>query len=117
MDTLLDLLPEMQRLGSREAVRWSNGLRTWIWSYADLYKRAAAFSNYLEQAGLHKGDRVMIWGENRPEWLAAFWGSVVRGIEVVPVDFRFSVDLVDRIRKEAHPKILVYGSSVDASLF
>src|SRR5205809_7796124 len=114
MDTLFQVVVEIERLGAREAIRWSNGLRTWQWSYRDLYLRLAAFAEALQQRGIKKGDRIMSWGENRPEWIAAFWGAVVRGVEVVPVDFRFSTDLVQRIERESKPKLLVHGGSVDA---
>ena len=115
MDTLLDLLPEIERLGSREAVRWSNGLRTWIWTYADLYARIGSFAQWLDHRGIVKGDRIMIWGENRAEWLTAYWAAIARGIEVVPVDFRFSLDLVQRIQGECRAKLIVHGYSVDAT--
>jgi long-chain acyl-CoA synthetase len=114
MHTLLELLPCFSRHRSREAVAWSNGLRTWKWSYGNLLGSIGAFANWLDQRGFRKGDRLMIWGENRPEWLAAFWGAVVRGVAVVPVDFRFSPELAVRIQKESRPKLLVYGSSVEA---
>src|SRR5205085_8993918 len=115
METLAEVVTEIERLGGREAVRWSNGLRTWTWTYRDLYLRIAAFGESLEKRGVRKGDRVMIWGENRPEWIAAFWGAVIRGVEVVPVDFRFSTNLLQRIEQESHPRLLVHGDTVDAS--
>src|SRR5262249_33952231 len=100
---------------TREAVRWSNGLRTWTWTYRDLYRCIAAFAKFLEDRDLRKGDRVLIWGENRLEWIAAFWGGVVRGVEVVPVDFRFSSQLVRRIAAESNPVLLVHGNTVEAT--
>src|ERR1019366_10069406 len=87
------------------------------WSYDELAIGTASFSHGLADHGLSKGDRVLIWGENRPEWLAAFWGAVALGIEVVPVDFRFSVALVQRISVEVKAKALVHGNSVDADTF
>ena len=77
MNTLLDLTSRMRQLGSREAIRWSNGLRRWMWTYADLCGAAGAFSNWLDAQGIGKGDRIMIWGENRGEWIAVFWGSTL----------------------------------------
>jgi long-chain acyl-CoA synthetase len=117
MQTLLELLPRLERLGSREAVRWHNGLRTWVIRYCDLYASIRSVAGFLEQKSIRKGDRVMIWSENRPEWMAAFWACVARGIQVVPVDFRFSPDLVMRIEAESKPKLMVYGNAVDAKEF
>jgi len=114
MTTLLDLIEMIRNLGLREAVCWSNGFRTWTWSYADLLSRIHNFGRWLDEKGIRRRDRMLIWGENRPEWIAAFWGAVSRGVEVVPVDFRFSSDLARRIQRESAAKLVVHGSSVDS---
>jgi long-chain acyl-CoA synthetase len=114
MQTLLELLPRFAQLGNREAIRWHNGFRTWVVSYAELDDLIRAVVRFLDQKGIRKGDRVVLWGENRPEWVALFWACIARGVQAVPLDFRFSVDLVKRIQTEAKPKLLFYGSEVDA---
>ena len=45
---------------------------------------ARGFAGRLHEAGLRKGDTVLFWGENRPEWIVAFWGCVLAGVVVVP---------------------------------
>ena len=112
MQTLLAVLAEIRRLDSREALRFFNGFRTWRRTYAELYREIQAFSGYLDRGGIRKGDRVIIWAENRPEWLSAFWGCVARGVQVVPVDYRSSGDLVKRIQSEVHACLVVAGDSV-----
>lgn len=111
MQTLLDLLPRFRDLGDREAVRYFNGYRTWILSYRDLYRRTAALNRQLRERGLGKGDRLLLWGENRPEWLVAFWAAVASGVELVPVDYRASTDLAERIQREVGAKLVVRGPS------
>ncbi len=71
-----------------------------------------AFAAYLDRSGLQKGDRVIVWAENRPEWISAFWACVARGIQVVPVDFRSSIDLVRRIQSEVRARLIVTGAAV-----
>ena len=110
--TLLDLLPAMRRLGGREAIRFYSGFRTWQVSYQQLYSRISAFSHYLDQAGFQKADRILLWGENRIEWVVAFWGSLARGIQVVPVDLNFSSSLVARIQRDVRAKLLIHGHRV-----
>src|SRR5947207_2497703 len=107
MQTLVELLPDIRRLDGREAVRWSNGFRTWIATYNDLYGRIGAAVQYFDEHGLIKGDRVLIWAENRLEWMAVFWACIARGIEAVPVDSKFSRDLVERITKESKPQLVI----------
>ncbi|PYS49874.1 MAG: hypothetical protein DMG13_22385 [Acidobacteria bacterium] len=113
MQTLLEFLPEIARLSNREAVRWSNGLRTWVASYSELHDSIAAIVAYLDQRGAGKGDRVLIWAENRLEWVAVFWACVARGIQVVPVDYRFSAELVARIQAESKPKLVIDSAMLD----
>ena len=112
MQTLLELLAEIRRLGDREAIRFYNGFRTWKLTYGEIHEQTGAFAAYLDRAGLHKGDRIILWAENRPEWISAFWGSVARGVQVVPIDYRSSIDLVRRIQQEVHARLIVTGDAV-----
>lgn len=112
MQTLLDVLAEIRRLDRDEALRFFNGFRTWRVTYAELYRDIGAFAGYLDRVGMQKGDRAIIWAENRPEWVSAFWGCVARGVHVVPVDYRSSNDLVKRIQSEVHAGMIVIGDSV-----
>ena len=114
MQTLLELLPRMRALGAREALCYHNGYRTWKVSYRELYRRVGRFARHLEARGLAKGDRVLLWGENRPEWVYVFWACLARGIEVVPLDYRFSAQLVRRIQQEVRARLLIAGDEVDA---
>jgi long-chain acyl-CoA synthetase len=112
MQTLLELLAEIRRLDDREAIRFSNGFRTWKLTHCDLYRQIGAFAAVLDRAGLQKGDRVIIWAENRPEWVSAFWACVARGLQVVPVDYRSSMDLMRRIQGEVQARLIVTGDAV-----
>ena len=114
METLADLIHEIERLDEREALRFYNGFRTWTLSYRSLYRRIAGFVDFLDRQGLRKGDRVLLWGENRPEWVTVFWAAVARGVEIVPVDFRASPRLVGRIQERVGARWLVHGSQVAA---
>ena len=114
MRTLQDLLPEIAAGGQREAVRWTNGFRTLASTYADLFGTIGAVSEYFKARGILKGDRVLIWAENRMEWLAVFWACVASGVVAVPVDLRFSGDFVRRIRTESNARLLINGAELDA---
>src|SRR5438132_11269945 len=113
MQTLLEFLPEIARLGNSEAVRSSNGLRTWVATYSELHHSIAAIVAYFDQRGAGKGDRILIWAENRLEWVAVFWACVARGIQAVPVDYRFSADLVRRIQAESHASLVIDNNALD----
>ena len=113
MRTLTDLLSDIQRLGNREAIRWSNGFRTWVATYLDLYGKIGAVVEDFDKREIHKGDRILIWAENRLEWIAVFWACVARGVQAVPVDYRFSADLVRRIQAESHARLVIDNNALD----
>ncbi len=111
MRTLLDLIPHLQgRAG--EAVRFDDGLRTRILSYPDLWRRIVSFGCYLRERGIRKGDRLLLWGENCPEWVVVFWSCVSQGVQVVPVDSAASPALVERIQDKVQARLMVYGPAV-----
>ncbi|MDR2478868.1 MAG: AMP-binding protein [Treponema sp.] len=60
------------------------------WSFARLAQESRRISRGLLAAGLVKGDRVALWAENRPEWMAVWLGAAVGGLVVVPIDFLVS---------------------------
>jgi long-chain acyl-CoA synthetase len=113
MQTLQDLLPELARLSDHEAIRWTNGFRTFVASYADLHGTIGRVVDYFAGEGIRKGDRVLIWAENRLEWVAVFWGCVASGVVAVPVDFRFSEELVQRIQAQSEAKLRIDGAALD----
>ncbi|MDR2483871.1 MAG: AMP-binding protein [Treponema sp.] len=60
------------------------------WSFKKLAEESRRISRGLLAAGLAKGDRVALWAENRPEWMAVWLGAAVAGLVIVPVDFLIS---------------------------
>ncbi len=116
METLLDLLPRIQRLGSREAVRFWNGYRTWHWSYNDLNAGIRRFVAYLDRHGIQSGNRLVLWADSRPEWVAVFWACLSRGVQVVPLDRQSSPDFVSRIISQTGAALLVHSGSASSAI-
>ncbi len=114
LSTLADLVPEMQRLGDKEALRYDNGFRTFRFSYRQFLRRICAFQSYLASRDLSSGSRVILWSENRPEWIFAFWACVLSGIEVVPLDSHSSTDMVGRILEQVEADLVLHGEETDA---
>ena len=57
-----------------EFLVYDDGYRVRRHSYADVTRAARGFAARLSAAGVAKGDKVVFWGENRPEWIACYWG-------------------------------------------
>src|SRR5262245_7985001 len=112
--TLIELIAEIQSLGRWEAIRWPTPSGMGVASYRDLHGRIGACAGYLDEEGLKKGDRAIIWAENSLEWVGFFWACVARGIHVVPADFRFSPELVARIRADSGARLTLDTQALQA---
>jgi long-chain acyl-CoA synthetase len=56
-------------------------------TFADHHRIVASVAGVLrDRFGIERGDRVTIAMRNLPEWVMAFWGSVVAGGVVVPLN-------------------------------
>ena len=89
------------------AFRQRRGYRTESLTYGDVLDMASCFAGELEGRGIAKGDRVMLWGENSAEWVAAFFGCAVRGVIVVPTDDGAAPDFAMRVCRQVEAKLLV----------
>ncbi len=85
------------------AHRGNRALRT---SYLQLAQLAGRFAAELERRGIGAGDRVVLWGDNSAEWIAAFFGCVLRGVLAVPLDAAGSPEFVGRVIAEVAPRLL-----------
>ena len=85
-ETIYSLLDQALTRSDEIAVASQRGLRVTRWSYARLASTAFQFARELESRGIGKGDRVICWGENGPEWIAVFFGCLLRGAIAVPLD-------------------------------
>jgi acyl-CoA synthetase (AMP-forming)/AMP-acid ligase II len=61
-------------------------------SYAELRSRARATAVRLRAAGVEPGDRVLLAGNNHPDWPIAYFGIVYAGAVCVPIDRELSSD-------------------------
>ena len=82
-------------------------------TYADAARAAQGFAEYLRKHGIAKGDRIVFWGENRPEWIVALWGCLIAGVVAVPVDFRSSAAAAERIARIVEARALLIGPGLD----
>jgi hypothetical protein len=111
MTTLTDFFDRYIR-GGGAALVYDDGFRRWQYSYDWLREAAEAFAYRLREAGLRPGDRLAIWSENRPEWVAAFWGCMLHGVVVIPIDVRASGALARRFVTAGEPCGLLAGDDV-----
>ena len=77
------------------------------WTYRDLLEQVELVARGLVQRGLRCGDRLLIWGLNRPQWAATFLACARLGVVAVPLDYRSASDLIERIAARTEPKLLI----------
>ena len=114
--SLLEYFRADSRPGDEIAVVWRRGYRTIRWSYGELFARAASFSIVLRSRGVGKGDRVLLWGENSGEWIAAFLGCMFRGAIAVPMDAIAEKGFAGRVAEQAGVKLAVVGREISSPL-
>jgi len=105
----------MRALDQREALRLDDGYRACRLTYRQLYEQILAFSQQLTKLKLQTGDRLLLWGENAPQWVVCFWACVSKGVQVIPVDARLSAAFVEKVISDAKPAILVHDGKVDTA--
>ena len=110
-DTLIDFFHDFSRTRG-EFLVYDDGFRSRSFSYAETARRARQLAVRLEDFGLRPGDAVVFWSENRPEWIAAFWACLLRGIVVVPIDYRSSPDFLRRVTRIVSAKLALIGQEV-----
>ncbi len=80
------LLPYFRAHARERAVGQRRGYRMEWFTYGQVFELAAGFAKELRSLGIAKGDRVMLWGENSAQWVAAYLGCAFAGAVVVPMD-------------------------------
>ena len=82
------------------------------YTYRDTTERARAFAARLHAEGIVQGQHVVIWSENRPEWIVALWGCLLRGVVLVPIDYRASADFLQRVARIVDARAVLVGDAV-----
>jgi fatty-acyl-CoA synthase len=107
--TLPGFLRDVTRMyGEREALVWGAADGATRWTYAQLWEHAIEVARALRGCGLGKDARVGVLMTNRPEWLAAVFGtSLAGGVAVTLSTFSTPPELDYLIRASAVSVLLL----------
>lgn len=92
---------------SERAYGQHRGYRMEWFTYGQILDMALQFSCDLDEHEIGKGDRVMLWGENSAQWVAAFFGCALRGVVVVPMDDGASSDFAARVSQQVDARLWI----------
>jgi long-chain acyl-CoA synthetase len=84
-----------------------DGYRTVRWTYRQVAETAFQFARELQSRDIGKGKRVLLWGPNSAEWVAAFFGCALRGVIVVPIDDAGTLDFTQRVYRQVDGRLLL----------
>jgi long-chain acyl-CoA synthetase len=116
METLVDLVRVgAERFDRRPALLIRPFFRTRTWRYRDLGRIVPQAAAVLQEAGVAKGDRVILWAVNRPEWGIAFFAVAHLGGVSVPLDVRHTVDFGRKIVGQTEAKLVIASRQTERS--
>jgi len=110
-ETLIDFFGDLS-LARGEFLVHDDGFRSRGYTYAEVARAARGLAARLHALGIRKGDTIVFWSENRPEWIVAFWGCLLNGIVVVPIDYRSSPDFLARVSRIVAARLILVGQDV-----
>jgi long-chain acyl-CoA synthetase len=102
---LNSLFADFARNSRDIAVVQRRGYRRESWTYAKLASVAYHTTHDLRERGVGTGDRVLLWGPNSAEWMAAFWACMLIGAVAVPMDDGTTPEFAARVARETSPRI------------
>jgi long-chain acyl-CoA synthetase len=107
METLSELFLTFDSRGDSDCLIYRSGVRRIVFSYKRLVELSLAMNRWLAEQGVGRRDRVLLWGPNSPWWVVAFWGIVIRGGVVVPVDFMSGRDRAESIARLTGARLVI----------
>ena len=110
-DTLIDFFHDLAR-SEGEFLVYNDGFRSRTSSYQEVARAARGLAARLHAEGVRKGDKVVVFSENRPEWIVAFWACLLDGIVIVPVDYRSSPEFLARVSRIVGARLTLVGQDV-----
>jgi len=108
---LLSLFDDFHRWRRDVAVIQRRGYRRESWTYEELAQVAVGLAHDLKERRVRTGDRVLLWGPNGAAWIAAFWGCLLRGAVVVPIDDGATFDFARRVARETSAKLVIASAA------
>jgi long-chain acyl-CoA synthetase len=106
-ENLLSLFREFECYARDIAVVQRRGYRREIWTYGRLAAIAVSCALELKDRGVRTGERVLLWGPNCAEWMAAFWGCLLRGAVAVPMDDGSTPEFAARVARDVSAKLII----------
>jgi long-chain acyl-CoA synthetase len=107
-ETLLDFFHDFAGLDDEFLIH-DDGFHARHYRYNEIAAHARGFAARLREQGIGRDEKIILYGENRPEWIIALWGCLLEGVIAVPIDYRSSPEFVERIRAIVGARAVLTG--------
>src|SRR5580700_11454814 len=107
-ETLLDFFQDFAGLEDEFLIH-DDGFNARHFRYREIAAQARAFAAKLREQGIGRDEKIILYGENRPEWIIALWGCLLEGVIAVPIDYRSSAEFVERIKAIVGARLVLTG--------
>ncbi|WP_456418974.1 AMP-dependent synthetase/ligase [Thermovibrio sp.] len=98
----------------REILVGKKGGKYYPMSFKDFREQLISVQEALKN--LSTEDRVVIFMENRPEWISAFYATLFKGGIAVPVDYLLSSEELFNIFKDSQPRYVITSNQNEAKV-
>jgi acyl-CoA synthetase (AMP-forming)/AMP-acid ligase II len=89
----------------------------WVrYTYGELHRLAQSNAKRLAAMGIGRGDRVILCGDNCPEWVIAYFSASCAGATVVPLDRQWRPEDIAHIAQFVDAKAALVGDSLADAL-
>jgi len=109
MKTLIDLFKLFEKR-NKQAFIYRTGIRRFTYTYLELHSLSLKMAGFLQSKGIKRGDRVAIWAPNNPFWAVSYFGIILAGGIVVPVDFASGLTRAETIIKLSGAKFVIQST-------
>ncbi|MDO8582905.1 MAG: AMP-binding protein [bacterium] len=110
MKTLVDLFQSFKKRGNEDVFVYRTGIRRFTFKYSELYNSSLKMAQYLKEQGIKKGDRVALWAPNSPAWAVNYFGILLAGAIVVPIDFASGKKRAENIIKLSGSRFIIQSN-------
>jgi len=84
--------------------------QTKTYSYSEIYRQASNIANWLIENGIKPYDRIAIILDNCPQWAIAYFGIILSGATVIPLDAKLSDFEFHNLLSDCEAKVIFSSS-------
>lgn len=81
-------------------------------SYGELHESAEALAGHLQHQGVKKGDRVLLYMQNSPQFVIAYYGILRADAVVVPVNPMNRVAELEYLAEDTRARVVICGQEL-----